>query len=67
MLEVSEREIFSHINIRPVLNGSGGVGVARVVVVVVVAVVVGVVAVVVGVVAVGLELNNFKFRIDCCA
>ena len=63
MLEVSEREIFSHINIRPVLNGSGGVGVARVVVVVVV-----VVAVVVGVVAaVGLELNNFKFRIDCCA
>ena len=61
MLEVSEREIFSHINIRPVLNGSGGVGVARVVVVVVV------VAVVVGVVAVGLELNNFKFRVDCCA
>ena len=59
MLEVSEREIFSHINIRPVLNGSGGVGVARVVVVVV--------AVVVGDVAVGLELNNFKFRIDCCA
>ena len=60
MLEVSEREIFSHINIRPVLNGSGGVGVAPVVVVVVV-------AVVVGDVAVGLELNNFKFRIDCCA